>query len=304
MHLQYSPAALHGRQGEGDHAVEAARPPERGIQGVGSVGRRHHNNTAVPGAKAIHLRQDLVEGLVTLTAARTGRAGATRFAHHIDLVNEDDAGRIVPRLGENIADARGADADKPLDKLRGRRLDQGHTCLTGQGARQKCLARAGRPGQQDTLRHFRAYGLERARVLEELHDLLHLLLGLLDAGDLAKVGPGDGLGDHLPRDLEAQASEQEVTQPDARPDERERVGHEEGGDHELVRVSCFPHMLYRSVDHDVDLVILQLFDQTIGHGRDLKDEALQLPVLARLHHYVLAIAVKVRACHAALFHQL
>src|SRR5439155_916077 len=105
----------------------------------------------------------------------------------------DDARRRLLRLLEQVADARGADADEHLDEVRARDGEERHARLTGNRTREQRLTGARRPVEKHTLRDPRAERLELLRVLEELLDLLQLLDGLVDAGhvleaDLRRVG--------------------------------------------------------------------------------------------------------------------
>merc|ERR1719353_1092966 len=82
--------------------------------------------------EAVHLCEDLVERLLALVvAAAHPPAGGARAlaADGVDLVDEDDARRVLLRLAEERADARGADADEHLDELGARRRDEGDAGL-------------------------------------------------------------------------------------------------------------------------------------------------------------------------------
>jgi hypothetical protein len=83
-------------------------------------------------------------------------------------------GRLL-RLLEQVAHARGADADEHLDEVGARDREERHAGLARDGAREQRLAGAGRPVEQHALRDARAERLELLRVLEELLDLVQLL---------------------------------------------------------------------------------------------------------------------------------
>ena len=96
-------------------------------------------------------------------------------------------------LLEEVAHARGADADEHLDEVGARDREERHAGLARDRAREERLTGAGRPVEQHALRDARAERLELLRVLEELLDLLELLHGLVDSGhvleaDLRRVG--------------------------------------------------------------------------------------------------------------------
>src|SRR5690349_20210991 len=101
MDLEDRDATLHVRPVEDDLAIEPARAQERRVEDVGSVGGRDHDHVGVR-VEAVHLDEDLVEGLLALVVAAT-EAGAALAADGVDLVDEDDARRIALSLIEQIA---------------------------------------------------------------------------------------------------------------------------------------------------------------------------------------------------------
>ena len=174
---------------EDDLAVEAAGPQERRVEDVGAVRGGDDDHVRVR-VEAVHLDEDLVEGLLALVV-RAAEAGAALAADRVDLVDEDDARRVALGLVEQVADAAGADADEHLDELRAGDREERHAGLAGDGPGHQRLAGARRAHQQHAARDARAERVELLGVLQELDDFLELGLGLVDAGD---VGEGhDGL---------------------------------------------------------------------------------------------------------------
>ncbi len=114
------------------------------------------------------------------------RAAAALAADRVELVDEDDRGRGLLGLLEEVAHAAGADADDHLDELRRRDREERHVGLAGDGARQQRLAGAGRAGEQDALGDHRAEAAVPVRVAQEVDDLDELVLGLVDAGDVVE----------------------------------------------------------------------------------------------------------------------
>ena len=176
-------------------AVEPPCPQQRGIEDFGPVGGREQND-AGRGIEAVKFGEQLVERLLLLVVAAecAGRAAAPE---RIELVDEDDAGRGLARLLEEIAHARGADADEHLDEFGagdGKERDAG---FAGHRAGEQGLAGAGRPDQQDPLGHMRAEPAVALGILEKGHHFLQLEFCLIDAGH---VGEGD-LGVLLDIDL-------------------------------------------------------------------------------------------------------
>ena len=168
VHFQDRLAALDVRPVEHDLAVEAAGPKERRVQDVGPVRGRDDDHVRVR-VEAVHLDQDLVQRLLTLVVA-AAEAGATLAADRVDLVDEDDAGRVALGLVEEVAHAGRADTDEHLDELRAGDREERHARLARDGLGEQRLACAGRPDEQHALRDACAQGGELLRVLEELDD--------------------------------------------------------------------------------------------------------------------------------------
>ena len=167
-----------------DLAVEAAGAQQRRVEHVGAVGRGDEDDALVR-LEAVHLDEQLVERLLALVVA-AAEAGAAMAADRVDLVDEDDAGRVLLALLEHVAHAAGADADEHLDEVGAGDREERHVRLAGDGAGEQRLAGARRADQQHALRDLAAEALELLRVAQELDDLLELLLGLVDAGDVVE----------------------------------------------------------------------------------------------------------------------
>ena len=165
-------------------------PQQRRVEDVGPVGGGDQDDVVLH-LEAVHLDQQLVQRLLALVVA-AAHAGAAVAADGVDLVHEDDAGRVLLGLLEQVADAAGADADEHLDEVRAGDREERHAGLAGDRAGQQRLAGAGRAVQQHALGDARAERLELLGVLEELLDLVQLLDRLVDAGhvpegDLGRV---------------------------------------------------------------------------------------------------------------------
>ncbi len=171
-----------------DLTVEAARAQQRGIEHIWSVGGRDDDDIGV-GVEAVHLHQNLVQRLLAFVVA-TAEAGAALAAHGIDLVDEDDAGRVALGLIEQIAYPAGADADEHLDEFGATDGEERHAGFAGNGAREQRFAGAGRADQQDAARNARAERGKFIGILEKLHHLGEFLLRLLHPGDIGERDRG------------------------------------------------------------------------------------------------------------------
>src|SRR5262249_24220794 len=172
-----------------DHlAIEAPRSKERLVEHLGPV-RGGHEDDALRGIEAVHLGEQLVEGLLALVVAsdEPGAAGP-RLADGVQLVDEDDAGRLVLGLLEQVAHARSAHSDEHLDELGAGEGEERHVRLAGHRAGEQRLARARGTHQKHALRNAPAEPLVFPRILQEVDDLDELRLRLVDARDVAERG--------------------------------------------------------------------------------------------------------------------
>ena len=177
-------AAANVRSIDDDAAVEAAGAQQRRIEHVRPVGRGHEDDAFVR-FEAVHLDEQLVQRLFALVVT-TAQAGATVAADGIDFVDEDDAGRVLLALLEQVADARGADADEHLDEVRTADGEERNVGFTGDGSREQRLAGTRRAHHEHALGNTSTERLELLRLLEELDDLLQLVLGFFRSRDVAE----------------------------------------------------------------------------------------------------------------------
>ena len=178
-------AALDVGQADVDLTVEAARAEQGLIEDVGTVGGCHDDD-AIVGLEAVHLDQQLVQGLLALivTAAETC---AALTAYRVDLIDEDDGRHRLFGFFKQVAHTGGTDADVHLDEIgTGNRVER-HTGLTGTGAGQQRFAGTRRADKQYAVRNACAEGVELVRGLQELNDLLQLGLFLTAPATSAKV---------------------------------------------------------------------------------------------------------------------
>ena len=172
--------------------VEPPSPQQRRIEDFRTVGggEQYH---AAGRIEAVELAEKLVEGLFLLVVAAAARQeAAAGAAKRVEFVDEDDGGRALAGLLEQVADPGGADADEHFDKLGSRDREERHAGLTGNGAGEQGLAGAGRADEQDALGHAGAQPAVRGGVLEEIDDLPQFVLGFIDTGDVGESDLGIG----------------------------------------------------------------------------------------------------------------
>src|SRR6266540_3015567 len=129
-----------------DLPVEAAGAQQRRVEDVGPV-RGGDQDDVVLQLEAVHLDEQLVERLLALVVA-SAETGSAMAADGVDLVHEDDAGPGLLGLLEEVAHARGADADEHLDEVGAGDREERHAGLAGDGPREQRLAGAGWAVQQ------------------------------------------------------------------------------------------------------------------------------------------------------------
>ena len=172
-------APRHVGRWDEDLAVEAAGAKQRRVELLQQVRRRHHDDVLVA-VEAVHLDEQLVQGLVALA----GYVRAALGPDGVKLVDEDDRRGILACLLEQATDPRRAEPGEHLDKSRRRLAEELRTGLVRDRLGEQRLAGAGRAVEQDALRDLRAEPLEVLRLGEKLDDLPQLLLRLLDPGDV------------------------------------------------------------------------------------------------------------------------
>ena len=116
MNFQNAFAATNVGPRDDNATIETTRSKQCRIQNIRPV-RRGDQNHAIVRFKAVHFDKQLIQSLLALvvTAAKTRAAMPTNC---VDLVDEDDARRVLLALLEQIAHPRGADADEHFDEIR------------------------------------------------------------------------------------------------------------------------------------------------------------------------------------------
>ena len=222
-----------------DPPIEAAGAEQRRVEHVRAVGGRNHDHGTV-GIEAVHLDQQLVEGLFAFLVSADLRA-ATPAAERVDLIEKDDARCVFLGVLEEVAHARRADADEHLDEVRATQGVVGNLGLARHRAGEERLAGAGGADQQDAPRHACPQLTETAGRLEELDDFLELVLRLVDADHLGKRDPlavtGAGLGEmlgHRPHWISEKVRAPEQHEQERQKEEQANQVREHGRDRGLV----------------------------------------------------------------------
>ena len=115
------------------------------------------------------------------------QAGAAAAADGVDLIDEDDGGRVFLGALEEVAHAGSANADEHLHEFGSGDAEEGDVGFAGDGARHQGFAGAGRSDQQDAARHLGADLDVFLRLLEEVDDFFEFQLGGVLPGDIFKL---------------------------------------------------------------------------------------------------------------------
>src|SRR5208337_2255419 len=208
---------------DGDLAIKAARAQKRRVEHLRTVGGSHDDyRGAGVGFEAVNLRQQLVEGLLTLVIAAQAHHDSPALTNGINLVNKNDRRSRLARLLEQVAHACGAHAHEHLDKLRAAGLEERDLGLPGRGFGQQRLARARGPDEQHTLRDMPAELSELLWRLQKLNNLLQVGNGFIRSAHIF-VCDRNILGLNL--DRFALADSKDAAHPSAGGPARSPVGH-------------------------------------------------------------------------------
>ena len=163
--------------------VEASGTQQGRVEHVGTVGSCQCDDAAI-GSEAVHLRQQGVQRVLTLIIAAHGRVLGTGTSHGIDFIDEDDARCLLLSLLEQVTHTAGTHADEHLHEIGTRHRKERHASLAGYGLRHQRLTRSRRTYEQRTLGNLSAQFGIFLRILQEIHNLLHLLLGTRLSGHI------------------------------------------------------------------------------------------------------------------------
>ena len=152
MYLQNVDTSLQVWQLNRNTAVEPSRTEQRRVEGFRTVGRCQNDN-ALGAVEAVHLGQQLVQGLFPLVVAAAELSAVTLFTNGVDLVDKDDTRRFFVCLLEEVTHLGSAHTHEHFYELRTGDGEERHVCLAGDCLRQQGLTGTGRTYQQRTLWH-------------------------------------------------------------------------------------------------------------------------------------------------------
>ena len=164
--------------------IEAARAQQRRIEHVGTVSRGDDDHTGGT-FEAVHLYQQLIQGLFALVVTAT-EASAALTAYGVDFVDEYDAGCILFRLLEHVANPRRADTDKHFHEIGTGNAEEWDFRFASNGAGEQGFTGTGRANHQYPARNASPELLKFLRVPQELDQFGDFFFGFVHARHIGK----------------------------------------------------------------------------------------------------------------------
>ena len=285
MDLQNRLAAFQIRGFDGNLTVETSWTQQRRVKHIWAV-RRGDNNQVRIVVKAVHLDEQLIEGLLAFVVP-AAHAGATLAADSVDFVDKDDGRGVLLRLVEQFAHTGGAKADEHLDEVRAGSRVERHARLACDGAREQRLTGSWRTVEQHTARNAGTQGLVLGRILEEVLDFLDLLQCSVLTLDIGEPGARGLAFKQLSAVLATTHAEhavahaahhepQEPQENNQRQDGRDEIGHRA----RLLHVGC-PAVTRVVLLHGLDDI------RALGEG------VVELDVLAVIMRLALCVGLRI-----------
>ena len=145
------------------------------IEHIDTVCCCHNDDTRVS-AKAIHLCQQGIQGILSFIIATIARILASCTTNSIDFIDKDDTWCLCLCLSKSIANTRSANTNEHLDKVRTRHREEWYACLSCHSLCQQCFTRPRRTYQEGSLWYLTTQFGIFLWLFEEVNYLLHLLL--------------------------------------------------------------------------------------------------------------------------------
>ena len=190
MYLKDRLTSCQIRQFYGNTSVKSSGTKKCRIKGLRPVGSCQNDNT-LRTVKAIHLRQELVQRLLSFIIS-SHPAGITLFTDGINLVNKYDAGCFFICLLKQISYLCCTHAHKHLYKFRAGNREERNIGFPCHCFCKQCLTGSGRANQQCPFWHGCTDFLILLRIMEKIYDLLQDFLCLILSCHITKINPCRG----------------------------------------------------------------------------------------------------------------
>mmetsp|Transcript_2572 Transcript_2572/g.4000 ORF Transcript_2572/g.4000 Transcript_2572/m.4000 type:complete len:321 (-) Transcript_2572:551-1513(-) len=193
VHAQDSGTALEIGKIDCDLTIEASRTEKCVIKNIKPVRGSNGDNTRIA-IETIHLDQNLIQCLLTFIVTSSESCSALT-SNGIDLINEDDARRVLLGLVEHITHTRSSNTNKHLYKFGTRNGDEWHTCLSSNSLGEEGLTSTRGSIEDDTTRNAASVLGVSLGLLQKVNNLGELELGSITSSNF--VESYTCVGNHL-----------------------------------------------------------------------------------------------------------
>ena len=197
--LQDVQTSLLVRRRELNLAIDATGTEQGRVKDVDAVGG-HDDLDVLRSLEAVQLVEQLEHGALHFGVTAAAGLDPGR-SDGVDLVHEDDGGRVLAGHDEQLADHPGSFSDELLDQLGSGDPDECALGVVGDGASQERLSSSGRSVEENSLGLGDAQGVEELWMFDRKFDDLLDLLNLLGQTADHLVGRVRHFLDHHERDL-------------------------------------------------------------------------------------------------------
>ena len=168
MNLQNLFSSFHIRNSHRHLAIKTSGTQDSRIQDIHAVGSCHNNNAFVD-PKAIHLYQQLIQGLFSLIMS-TAHTGTSTSCHCINLINKNDTGSVILTILKEVTNPGSAHAHKHFHEIRSGNRKKRNTCFSSHSFSQQCFTGSRRSHQKHTLGNSGSYLSIFLRFLQKIYD--------------------------------------------------------------------------------------------------------------------------------------
>ena len=166
-----------------DLTVETTCSHEGLVEDISTVSCSKDDYTRIR-AESIHLCKELIQSIFTLVVRRESSVLASGTSHCVDLVNEDDARRLLLCLTEEVTYTGRSHTDKHLHEIRTGNREERHISLTGNSLGKKGFTCTRRAYEKGSLRNLTAECCIFLRILEEIDDFHHFIFRSIKTGHI------------------------------------------------------------------------------------------------------------------------
>ena len=188
VHLQGLQTSLHIRAVHDDPPVKTSRSQQRLVQHLRPVGGRKYQKP-LGSVKAVHLRQKLIQRLLPLVVS-AAITGISALSDGVDLVDKNNAGRLLLGFLEQIPDTGRAHANEHLHKVGAGQREEGHARLSRHRLGQQRLTGSRRAHEKRSLGQLRSDLSILSRVVQKVHHFLQGFLRLILPGHILEGHAG------------------------------------------------------------------------------------------------------------------